>query len=486
MFDSSSHPIRRLEGFHVPQNTSASNHHHISNQNQNHPSSLSISPHMLHSPFSQLDSQTGIGSSLFTDAELLESLIGSTTNSNDYSIPDYNNNHSNSNHSSSTTYQQLPLRNLPRHLDLTHSPSPSSPLEIYSPTGSSSGGPNSNQDFLVESNYGTFIHDEINRIGRPPSSINIKSPTPRSKSARRPSSSTIRHSLLSRNGLNHQLNGHHETDSKPMAASVPTYLSSPNSLPDWKQQPKVSFQLDHHHQSFAGSCSPSESILSSVTQPVSNNNNNNNTNNNNNNNNNNSSMKEEVSSLIGSPVFGNRSIDNNNPVTDETNAVLSEKRRRRRESHNAVERRRRENINERIQELCKLLPTIMLDEVIGGLEEEGGGTNEGNLSNNNNNKHNKGFILAKSVDYIKHLKEIVEHQSQENQELKQTIKLLKTQQTQTTTHEQTFMDTFNPNQKIDETSFLNDQLNLWSVNNHHHHRNNLGESSSMSVDHHPQ
>jgi hypothetical protein len=38
------------------------------------------------------------------------------------------------------------------------------------------------------------------------------------------------------------------------------------------------------------------------------------------------------------------------------------KRRKRRESHNAVERRRRDNINERIQDLCVLLPTHRLDD----------------------------------------------------------------------------------------------------------------------------
>ncbi|KAI1845624.1 hypothetical protein JX266_008235 [Neoarthrinium moseri] len=39
-----------------------------------------------------------------------------------------------------------------------------------------------------------------------------------------------------------------------------------------------------------------------------------------------------------------------------------EKRRRRRESHNAVERRRRDNINERIQDLSKLVPTHRLED----------------------------------------------------------------------------------------------------------------------------
>ncbi|KAI1349598.1 hypothetical protein F5Y01DRAFT_316574 [Xylaria sp. FL0043] len=46
------------------------------------------------------------------------------------------------------------------------------------------------------------------------------------------------------------------------------------------------------------------------------------------------------------------------------NAVSSQemKRKRRRESHNLVERRRRDNINERIQDLSKLVPTHRLDD----------------------------------------------------------------------------------------------------------------------------
>ncbi|KAF9944800.1 hypothetical protein BGZ65_011574 [Modicella reniformis] len=75
---------------------------------------------------------------------------------------------------------------------------------------------------------------------------------------------------------------------------------------------------------------------------------------------------------------------------------MNEKRRRRRESHNAVERRRRDNINEKIQELSTLLPDIYVD---------------------NANKPNKGVILRKSVDYIRHLQQLVSSQATRNQEL---------------------------------------------------------------------
>ena len=62
--------------------------------------------------------------------------------------------------------------------------------------------------------------------------------------------------------------------------------------------------------------------------------------------------------------------------------VLNEKRRRRRESHNQVERRRRDHINEKIQELSGLLPEFPADA---------------------QNKPNKGVILKRSVDYLRHI-----------------------------------------------------------------------------------
>ncbi|KAI8326963.1 hypothetical protein BD560DRAFT_468373 [Blakeslea trispora] len=48
-------------------------------------------------------------------------------------------------------------------------------------------------------------------------------------------------------------------------------------------------------------------------------------------------------------------------VSNQKKMKANRKRRRRRESHNAVERRRRDNINERIHELCTLLPERLLD-----------------------------------------------------------------------------------------------------------------------------
>ncbi|KAI7943249.1 hypothetical protein MJO29_013093 [Puccinia striiformis f. sp. tritici] len=114
---------------------------------------------------------------------------------------------------------------------------------------------------------------------------------------------------------------------------------------------------------------------------------------------------------------------------DQQKLVLNEKRRKRRESHNAVERRRRDNINDRITELAGLLPSCLLDTVVSPSEsgvmmvvnEEPGQAEDGQ-SINSHNKPNKGMILAKSVDYIKHLKHLLDLQSQRNNELEAELR----------------------------------------------------------------
>ncbi|PLW07709.1 hypothetical protein PCASD_22857 [Puccinia coronata f. sp. avenae] len=112
-------------------------------------------------------------------------------------------------------------------------------------------------------------------------------------------------------------------------------------------------------------------------------------------------------------------------IVDQHKLALNEKIRKRRESHNAVERRRRDNINDRITELAGLLPNCLLDPVVTPSEsgmmmvvsEEPCQTDDAQTLNYTHNKPNKGFILAKSVDYIKHLKHLLELQSQRNSEL---------------------------------------------------------------------
>jgi hypothetical protein len=87
--------------------------------------------------------------------------------------------------------------------------------------------------------------------------------------------------------------------------------------------------------------------------------------------------------------------------------VIFDKKRRRRESHNAVERRRRDNINDRIQELLTLLPESSLDPV---------------------NKPHKGFILRKSVDYIRNLRQDLSQFQQRVQELEAMLEHYKIKQ----------------------------------------------------------
>ncbi|CAO3636924.1 unnamed protein product [Mucor fragilis] len=91
--------------------------------------------------------------------------------------------------------------------------------------------------------------------------------------------------------------------------------------------------------------------------------------------------------------------------------LMMEKRRRRRESHNAVERRRRDNINDRIQELCSLLPETALE-----------GSNLGLT-----NKPNKGAILRKSVDHIKQLQQELSNYLVKVEELESTLKMYQQQ-----------------------------------------------------------
>lgn len=132
-------------------------------------------------------------------------------------------------------------------------------------------------------------------------------------------------------------------------------------------------------------------------------------------------------------------------------ALLSEKKRRRRESHNLVERRRRDNINDRIAELSTLLPQMMLDPSLpassiaeSNQENEDGDvgdgsfglstspSNTGTLSMSvqaataaNSAKPNKGIILAKSVEYIRYLHNIIERHTETNRELVDIINALK-------------------------------------------------------------
>ncbi|CAO1615319.1 unnamed protein product [Parajaminaea phylloscopi] len=109
----------------------------------------------------------------------------------------------------------------------------------------------------------------------------------------------------------------------------------------------------------------------------------------------------------------------------------TDRKKRRRQSHNQVERRRRDTINEFIAELATLLPEAMLMDAIAGSQNGGNaskvvkiallGGEEASVggedldvasgSKGAEARPNKGVILRKSVEYVRALKEMCEHQA---------------------------------------------------------------------------
>ncbi|KAI8089492.1 uncharacterized protein BX664DRAFT_333143 [Halteromyces radiatus] len=125
--------------------------------------------------------------------------------------------------------------------------------------------------------------------------------------------------------------------------------------------------------------------------------------------------------IIVSPSNSTTQADNMYHTAEEDEAQqrhmqeMFDKRRRRRESHNMVERRRRDNINERIQELCSLLPNHLLDTT---------SSSHGNIvagSQRSPNMINKGTILKLSVEHIKELRDQVKHYQQRIRDLEQIV-----------------------------------------------------------------
>ncbi|ORZ39615.1 helix-loop-helix DNA-binding domain-domain-containing protein [Catenaria anguillulae PL171] len=110
-------------------------------------------------------------------------------------------------------------------------------------------------------------------------------------------------------------------------------------------------------------------------------------------------------SMTGSPVMSTFFEADELDPSSKPMQVIFEKRRRRRESHNAVERRRRDNINERIAELGLLLPEYY-------------------VGSDPNVKPNKGQILRKVVDYVRHVQQTLKEAMDRQAELEGALRNL--------------------------------------------------------------
>ncbi|KAF2842505.1 hypothetical protein M501DRAFT_1022474 [Patellaria atrata CBS 101060] len=77
---------------------------------------------------------------------------------------------------------------------------------------------------------------------------------------------------------------------------------------------------------------------------------------------NNSSMHPQISEMLGRGASLPNKVSGGQSASVPAYQSQDAKKRRRRESHNAVERRRRDNINERIQDLSRLVPSHRLED----------------------------------------------------------------------------------------------------------------------------
>eukprot|EP00834_Sanchytrium_tribonematis_P000695 NODE_13_length_54415_cov_0.522424.p29 type:complete len:248 gc:universal NODE_13_length_54415_cov_0.522424:33571-34314(+) len=103
-------------------------------------------------------------------------------------------------------------------------------------------------------------------------------------------------------------------------------------------------------------------------------------------------------------VYGSSydTVGNDMEQVNRTIQVVYEKKRKRRESHNQVERRRRDNINDRIKDLEKLLPISF-------------------LPNDPTSKLSKGQILRKSVEYVQHMQQMIAFQKMRSEQLEELL-----------------------------------------------------------------
>lgn len=151
-----------------------------------------------------------------------------------------------------------------------------------------------------------------------------------------------------------------------------------------------------------------------------------------------------------------------------------EKLKRRREFHNAVERRRRDLIKEKIKELGLLVPPSLLNPQLVAVQtfQKASQLNNEGISELlssvkvKESKPNKSTILNKTVDYINHLKYVMDQQHKTSKMLQEKLNSLTASSSydvpsafndtnlNTTTN---FMDDFH-NQQISEETFNPDEF----------------------------
>ncbi|CAO3658479.1 unnamed protein product [Rhizopus stolonifer] len=190
------------------------------------------------------------------------------------------------------------------------------------------------------------------------------------------------------------------------------------------------------------------------------------------------SLDSNTSSFGQSPIFtgivspsastghlDNYTVNDDEEISQKNIQEIFEKRRRRRESHNAVERRRRDNINERIQELCTLLPERLIDSAptTSNVMSVTAGSSAGGKA------INKGTILKLSVDHIKELREEVTQYQERIKQLEQMVEAAK--RGDIIKDEQTEYIYSTPNERCQQnmTSIpFNQQFNNLQIGSNHH------------------
>jgi len=104
---------------------------------------------------------------------------------------------------------------------------------------------------------------------------------------------------------------------------------------------------------------------------------------------------------------------------------MIQKKQKRRESHNQVERRRRDQINDRIQELARLIPEEFMNTPLRNSNNPSSPLSASPATHHapdGSIKPNKGVILRKSVDYIRTLQDACREQQRRTKVLEEELR----------------------------------------------------------------